>query len=111
MCLPGGCGYVPKPAYMLKENFDPYSTNGMQQLLEDNDPLRVRVRVLEARHLPVPQKLSSSLTCTVSLSCSPMDSVAAQEAVSSKGKNYLNPSFDLEFVCEEIYMPEVATLM
>lgn len=96
---------------MLKEDFDPYSEKGLQPVLEHKEPLFVRVRVLEARHLPVSAKLTSNLSCTVSLSCAPVDAVPSQEATCEHSKNHLNPSFNLDFVCEEVYMPEVATLM
>ncbi|EGD78958.1 hypothetical protein PTSG_01932 [Salpingoeca rosetta] len=106
----GNSGYVPKPAYMLQDGFDPYSERGLQSFVENNDPISLRVRVLEARHLPLSAKVSSSIMCTVSLSAGPLDCVTAQEATYD-GKNMLNPSFNIQLKCDEIYMPELATLL
>lgn len=108
----GNSGYILKPEFLLSPDFDPYSEKGVKQFVDDHDPISLCVRILEARHLPVPSKPSSSLTCVVSMSSAPFDGVDSVEAsCDSSKKNFLNPYFNARLQCEEIYMPELATLL
>lgn len=43
----GNCGFLLKPAFMFRDEFDPYDKN----TLVDVDPVTVAIRIVAARHL------------------------------------------------------------
>lgn len=45
--LNGGCGYLLRPDFMFRENFDPYDS----RTLVGVEPMNISIRVIGARHL------------------------------------------------------------
>lgn len=45
--LNGGCGYILRPDFMFREDFDPYD----HHTLVGVDPMNISIRVIGARHL------------------------------------------------------------
>eukprot|EP00045_Choanoeca_perplexa_P017717 m.263823 g.263823 ORF g.263823 m.263823 type:complete len:1409 (-) comp17614_c0_seq1:1909-6135(-) len=100
-------GYVLKPAYLRKKNsnFDPLSQN----TLDDREPVSLKLRLLEARHLPgIDSK--AQVTASVSLHGSLFDENKPERQVNLNSQAGMSAYFDLE-INSDIFFPELASLL
>jgi hypothetical protein len=103
----GQAGYCLKPPYLrdASQKFDPLS----EASLEKANPVSLRVKLLEVRHLPIPDH-KSSVTASMSLHGCPFDEAAGTKKTSATSKNNLSSRFDLED-SYDMFFPELATLL